>query len=47
MQTEYLILDHSCQWQVVEKFSEDFPHVGITVLPQALIVEPVANTLNL
>lgn len=46
MQAEYLIFNHGCQWQVVEKLSEDFPHVGITVLSQALIVEAIANTLN-
>lgn len=47
MQAEYLILNHGCQWQVVEKLSEDFPHVGITVLSKALIVETISNTLNL
>lgn len=47
MQAEYLILNYGCQWEVVEKLSEDFPHVGITVLSKALVVETISNTLNL
>ena len=41
METEYLTLDDSSQWQIIEELSESFPYIGISVLSQALIVEAV------
>ena len=41
METEDGILDHSSQWEVIEQLCELFPHVGISVLAQALIIEAV------
>lgn len=41
VETEDLVLNHCRQGEVVEQLSELFPHVGISVLPQALIVETV------
>lgn len=42
---EYLILDHSGQGQEVKKFSKDVPHIWVTVLAQALIVETIATLI--
>ena len=41
MQTEDLSLDNCCQRQVIEEFSESLPHIRISVLAQALIVETI------
>ena len=41
VQTEDLVFNYSRQRQVVEKFSEVFPNVGIAVLAQALVVEAI------
>jgi hypothetical protein len=41
VETEYLSLDHCSQGQVIEQFSESLPHIGISVLAQALIVETI------
>ena len=41
VQAENLSFHHGGQGQVVEEFRELLPHVGITVFPQALIVEPI------
>ena len=41
MQTEDFLFDNCGQGQVVEQVSEVLPHVGVAVLAQALVVEPV------
>lgn len=41
METEDGVLNHSSQWEVVEQLSELFPHVGISVLAQAFIIESI------
>ena len=41
MQTEDLILHHSGKRQVVKQVGEEFPHVGVSVLAHALVVEAV------
>lgn len=41
VQAENLVLNDSGQRQVVEQLSEDLPHVGISVLPEALVVETI------
>ena len=43
MKTEDLVLYNGCQWQIVEKLCELFPHVGVAVLSEALIVEAIPN----
>lgn len=43
VQTEDLVLNDSRQGEVVKQFSEDLPHVGISVLAHALIVKSVAK----
>ena len=44
MKTEDRVLNHCSEWQVVEELSELFPHVGITVLAEALIIESVSKS---
>ena len=41
METEYLTFDYCGQWQVIEKLSESFPYIGISILSQTLIVEAI------
>lgn len=41
MQTENLVFDESSEGEVVEEVGEVFPHVGIAVFAQALVVEPI------
>lgn len=41
MKTEDLVVDESSEGKVVEEVSEVLPHVGIAVLPQALVVEAI------
>ena len=41
METEDLALDNSSQWKIIEELSESFPHIGISILSQTLIVEAV------
>jgi hypothetical protein len=41
MEAEDLLFYNCCEWEVVEQVSEEFPHVGVTVLAQALIVETI------
>jgi len=41
VEAEDLVLDDGGEGQVVEQLSELFPHVGVAVLSQALIVEAV------
>lgn len=42
MEAEDLVLNDSCQRQVVEKFCECFPDTWISILPQAFIVEAIS-----
>ena len=41
MEAEDLAFDDSCQWQVIEEFSECLPHIRISILSQTLVVETV------
>jgi hypothetical protein len=43
-----LAVDECSEWKIVEKIGEVLPHVGVPVLAQTLVVEPVhlANTQN-
>ena len=41
MKAENLILDDGSQRKVVEELSEVSPHVSVTVLPKALVIESV------
>ncbi len=43
MQTENLTLDDCSQWQVIEKLGEGLPHICISVLAQALLVETISK----
>ena len=43
METEDLVLNDSSQRQVVEQLCELLPHIGISVLSQALIIETIPN----
>ena len=36
-----LVVDQGCERKVVEEVCEVLPHVGVSVLPQALVVEAV------
>ena len=44
METENLVLHHCGERQVVEKLCEDLPNVGVTVLAQAFIIEPIPTS---
>ena len=46
MKTENGALNDCSQRQVVEKLSELFPDIGITVLAKALIIKSVSTTMN-
>ena len=41
VQTEDLAVHQRREGQVVKQVSEIFPHVGISIFPQAFIIEPV------
>jgi hypothetical protein len=41
VQTEDLVFDESSEGEVVEEVGEIFPHVGIAVFAEALVVEAV------
>lgn len=41
MQAEDLPVDECSEWQVIEQVSEVFPHVGVAVLTETLVIEPV------
>jgi hypothetical protein len=43
VKTKDLSLNNSSQGKVVEKLSESFPHIRISVLSQTLIIEAVPN----
>ena len=47
VEAENLILDHSCQGQVIEEFCELFPDVCIAVLSQALIIKSIPIQRNI
>lgn len=38
-----LLLDERCEWQIIEEVCELLPHIGVAVLPQALVVESVSE----
>ena len=37
----YLSINYSSKGQIVKEVSEIFPHVGVAVLPQTLVVEAI------
>ena len=41
VEAEDLVLDDSCEWEVIEELCELLPYVGVTVLSQAFIIESV------
>jgi len=41
METEDLTFDDGSQGQVVKELGELFPHIGVPVLPQTLVIETV------
>jgi hypothetical protein len=41
MEAEDSVVDNSCERKVVEQLSEVNPDIGVTVLPQALVIETV------
>ena len=41
MEAEDLVLDHSGEGQVVKELCELLPHVGVSILTEALVIEPV------
>ena len=43
METEDGALYYGGQWEVVEKLSELFPNIGITILTKALIIESISK----
>lgn len=45
VQTENLIFNHGSQRQKVEKLSEYFPYISVTVLPQTLIIKTIPKLL--
>lgn len=45
MKAENLVVNNGRQWQVVEKLGENLPHICITVLSKALVVEAVPEEI--
>jgi len=43
MEAEDLVLNYSCEWEVIEEFCELFPNIGVAVLPQAFIIKAIPN----
>lgn len=43
VKTENLTFDNSCQWKIIEKLSELFPYIGISVLSQTFIIKSIAK----
>jgi len=41
MEAKDAISHHGCHWQVVKGVGKVFPDIGVSVLPQALVIEPV------
>lgn len=41
VQTEDLVFNESCEGKVVEKVGEVFPHVGVAIFAQALVIEAI------
>ena len=41
MKTENLVFDESSEGKVVEKVGEVFPHVGVAIFAQALVIEAI------
>lgn len=41
VQAKDLVVDQSCERKVVEEVGKVLPHVGVSVLAQALVIEPV------
>lgn len=41
VQTEDLVLNKSCEGEVVEEVGEIFPHIGVAIFAQTLVVETV------
>lgn len=37
----YLIINQSCERQIIKEIGEEFPNVRIAILPQALVVETI------
>ena len=49
METEDLAFNNSSERKIIEELSESLPDIGITVFPEAFIVEavPIINRLDL
>jgi len=41
VQTEDFLLNYSCERQVIKEVSEIFPHIRVSIFPQALVVETI------
>lgn len=41
VQTEDLVVDQCCEREVIEKICEELPHICVSVLAQALVVESI------
>jgi hypothetical protein len=46
VKTEDLAFNHSSQREVIEKLSKMLPHICVSILPQALIIEAIAVKEN-
>ena len=46
VKAEDLVLNHSSQGQVVEKFGELLPNLGVTILSEAFIVESIPTRVR-
>lgn len=41
MEAEDLLFNYCCEGQVIEEVGEVFPHIGVSVLAEALVVETI------
>ena len=46
MEAKDAISHHGCHWQVVKGVGKVFPDIGVSVLPQALVIEPVTAQMR-
>jgi hypothetical protein len=44
METEYAVCHYRRHGQVIKGIGEELPNIGISILPQAFVVEPITVT---
>ena len=47
MKAENGVINNSSEWQIIEELSEIDPHIWVSILAQALIIEAIAKNISL